>query len=92
MEREKMTFDFQLRTWPDPILKEKCETITLHENKISGYDFTVDELRKQMIAFVFSYNGLGLAANQIGVKRRMVVMRHPNRMEHVTTILLFTPV
>jgi peptide deformylase len=60
----------------DPILKEK----------MPDFDFsnpTVDpvELEKQMIELMLSKDGIGLAANQVGVRARMFVMGHNSNPE-----------
>ena len=62
--------------FPDKILREK----------IPEFDFSnpaVDpvELEKQMIETMFAHDGIGLAANQVGMPIRMFVMGHRNTPE-----------
>lgn len=57
--------------FPNPILRER----------MPEFDFenpTVDpkELEKQMLEFMYAHDGIGLAANQVGVKARVFVMGH----------------
>ena len=70
---------------PNPILDEK----------MPEFDFnnpTVDpvQLEKDMIEIMMSSGGIGLAANQVGVKARMFVMGHPKFKEHAQAF--FNPV
>ncbi len=62
--------------FPDPILFEK----------MPDFDFSnpiIDpaELEKSMIETMFSYDGIGLSANQVGIKTRMFVMGYKNSPE-----------
>jgi len=70
---------------PNPILDEK----------MPEFDFnnpTVDpvQLEKDMIEIMMSSGGIGLAANQVGIKARMFVMGHPKFKEHAQAF--FNPV
>jgi len=52
----------------------------LHE-RITEFDFNNPiadpvELEKSMLEFMYQNNGIGLAANQVGIKARMFVMGH----------------
>lgn len=55
--------------YPNPILSERMPKFDF-ENPIMN----PIELEKQMIEFMFSNNGIGLAANQVGIKTRVFVM------------------
>jgi peptide deformylase len=71
--------------YPNPILDEK----------MPDFDFdnpTVDpvQLEKDMIEIMMSSGGIGLAANQVGIKARMFVMGHPKFKEHAQAF--FNPV
>lgn len=62
--------------YPDPILKEK----------MPNFDFTnpiLDpiELEKNLIETMFAHNGIGLSANQVGIKTRVFVMGTKNGPE-----------
>lgn len=70
---------------PDPILDER----------MPEFDFdnpTVDpvQLEKDMIEIMMNSGGIGLAANQVGIKARMFVMGHPKFKEHAQAF--FNPV
>jgi peptide deformylase len=57
--------------FPNPILREKIEDFDFSN---PGHDPV--QLEKDMIEFMFSYDGIGLAAPQVGIKARMFVMGH----------------
>jgi len=54
----------------DPILKTKCE-----EFDFINPPFDPIEFSKDLIKFIYDNNGLGLAANQVGVPYRIFAMR-----------------
>jgi len=58
----------------DPLLREVCEP----------WDFTVDgdptELVKSMTRIMFENNGIGLAAPQVGVSKRLFIMGNQDRL------------
>jgi peptide deformylase len=54
----------------DPILKTKCE-----EFDFINPPFDPIEFSKDLIKFMYDNNGLGLAANQVGVSYRIFAMR-----------------
>ena len=54
-------------TLPDPILKKKCEPIIEVNNEIK-------ELLDDMLKTMYAAPGIGLAAPQIGVNKRLIVM------------------
>lgn len=54
----------------DPILKTKCE-----EFDFINPPFDPIEFSKNLIKFMYDNNGLGLAANQVGVPYRIFAMR-----------------
>jgi len=54
---------------PDPILKQKAENWDF-ENHINA-----DVVEREMLELMKSSNGIGLAANQVGLLRRVFVMR-----------------
>lgn len=71
-------------TSPDPFLRER----------MPDFDFgnpTCDpkQLEKDMIEFMLANDGIGLAANQVGVKARMFVMGHRDNPE--TAQAFFNP-
>lgn len=58
---------FEVRTYPDPVLKVPCEYVTE----------VTDEIRtliQNMFITMYHNNGVGLSANQVGVTKRIFVM------------------
>jgi peptide deformylase len=59
---------------------------TILRTKIDQFDFddpSIDpiELEQTMIATMFAHDGIGLAANQVGISARMFVMGHKDNPE-----------
>jgi peptide deformylase len=56
-----------LRTYPDPILKEVCTpfSLPLPEN--------IAEVAERMLDIMYDYDGIGLAAPQAGLNKRIIV-------------------
>ena len=57
--------------FPDPILRER-----MPDFDFVNPPFDPVELEKNMIAMMFKEDGIGLAANQVGIRARMFVMGH----------------
>jgi peptide deformylase len=57
--------------FPTPILKERMPEFDFENPIINPV-----ELEKQMIETMFNHNGIGLAANQVGIRTRVFVMGH----------------
>jgi peptide deformylase len=57
----------ELRYFPDPILAEKTK-------KISRFDASVRKLAQDMLDTMYESNGVGLAAPQVGVAKRIMVI------------------
>ncbi len=72
----------QIRTLPDPVLRQKAK-------KISRPDQTLRKLIDDMLDTLEEANGVGLAAPQIGVSLRLVVIRLPE--EDAKTYVLINP-
>ena len=60
----------RLRTFGDPVLKEQTRPVT-------EFDAALEALVKTMFAVMEREDGVGLAAPQIGVLKRVAVWRHP---------------
>jgi peptide deformylase len=60
----------QLRVLGDPVLRQPTNTITV-------FDARLEKLAKNMLEIMQREDGVGLAANQVGVLSRMMVWRHP---------------
>ena len=58
----------QIRQWPDPVLKMKA-------NDVGEFDDELRALAERMIQLMTDANGVGLAATQVGVLRRLFVFR-----------------
>lgn len=57
----------ELVTWPDPILEQKAEPVT-------EFNKELEELVNKMIETMTAHGGIGLAAPQIGISKRIIVM------------------
>lgn len=53
--------------YPNPILNEVCE-------KVNAFDSTLACLLNNMVTTMLENDGIGLAANQVGINARMFVM------------------
>ena len=68
-----------LRTLPDPVLRQKARRVT----KI---DDALQKLIDDMIDTMRAASGVGLAANQVGVLQRIVVIEIPDEEEVLVLI------
>lgn len=57
----------EIRTGDDPQLRKKCRSV-------SAVDAHVKEILKDMAETMYKAEGAGLAANQVGILRRLVVL------------------
>ena len=57
----------EIKKYPDPILKSMSEPVEKFDNKLA-------ELIENMIATMYHEHGIGLAAPQIGVSQRIIVL------------------
>jgi len=77
----------ELVKYPDKILQEHLPDYDFENPTIDSYS-----LEEQMIQLMISENGRGLAANQVGIRARVFVMR-PEQLEGVVTAFaLFNPI
>ena len=58
---------YEIRTHGDPILKQKAV-------KIDKFNTEIKEIFGNMLETMYANNGLGLAANQVGIKKKMFVI------------------
>jgi len=72
----------EIRKLPDPVLRLKSK-------KISRIDPSIRKLIDDMFDTMYEYNGVGLAAPQVGVSLRLVVIRLPE--EDSDEIVLINP-
>lgn len=78
LRRKKMLS--KLRKWEDPILSQKCSLVGEQED--------VTQIIKELKAvLVFSDNGVGIAASQIGYTKSIIAIR-PNRKSGIIYILI----
>lgn len=63
-----------LRILPDPVLRHKAR-------RVSKIDSSIQKLVEDMIDTMRNANGVGLAANQVGVLQRVVVIEIPEESE-----------
>lgn len=59
----------RLRLFPDSSLR-------LPAQEVAEFDVDLERLIARMVATLSAYDGAGLAANQVGVRRRVVLVRH----------------
>lgn len=71
--------------FPNPILKERLPEFDF-ENPIMD----PKELEKQMLEIMYAHDGIGLAANQVGIQARVFVMGHSSSPEASTAF--FNPI
>lgn len=58
--------------YPDKILKEKCE-------EVKSFDSALESIVLEMLNVMHKNNGAGLAASQVGIKKRIIVADIDNR-------------
>ncbi len=56
-----------IRTYPDEVLRKKAEPVEVVDTKVR-------QLMDDMVETMHEYNGIGLAAPQVGVSRRVIVL------------------
>ena len=60
----------EIRTFPDPILRRKCRTVR-------RIDDDVRKLAIDMVETLIDADGVGLAANQVGILKRVIAIHLP---------------
>lgn len=58
---------YTIRKYGEPILRKKTEPVVV-------FDSELKQLFADMLETMYNYNGLGLAANQIGISKSMLVL------------------
>jgi peptide deformylase len=69
----------QIRQWPDPVLR-------LCANDVETFDDDLRRLAERMTRLMEDANGVGLAANQAGVLRRIFVFRVAEREDPLAAV------
>lgn len=70
--------------YPHPVLKQKAE-------KVAGVDDEVRKFLDDMLETMYASNGCGLAAPQVGVSKRVVVIDIAHEGEEPTPIYMVNP-
>jgi peptide deformylase len=70
--------------WPDPLLKKKA-------SKVAKVDAPVRVLVRDMFETMYSAEGVGLAAPQVGVLQRVIVLDTSPRDEGVKPLAMVNP-
>ena len=71
-------------TYPNPVLRQKVETV-------SSFDDSLKQLAKDLVETMYDAPGAGLAANQIGVCLRVVVIDVSASEEEKKPLVLVNP-
>jgi len=74
----------EIKKFPDKILKEKAATVTEFNDELQ-------RLIDDMIETMYAGFGVGLAANQVGVPKRVIVIDVSSREESSPLIVLINP-
>jgi len=67
MRLKELKMDYKIRTWPDPILKEPTKEVDFFDERLQEYI-------NKMWEFMYKEEGVGLAANQIGIPYQILVI------------------
>jgi len=71
-------------TYPNPVLRQKVETVT-------SFDESLKELARDLAETMYAAPGVGLAANQIGVCLRVVVIDVSQNEDEKKPLVLVNP-
>ncbi|MBI4710105.1 MAG: peptide deformylase [Nitrospirae bacterium] len=74
----------EIKTYPDKILKEKTAPVT-------EFDEALQKLIDDMIETMYSAFGVGLAANQVGEPKRVLVIDVSSKEAAIPLIVLINP-
>jgi peptide deformylase len=69
----------QIRQYPDPVLRMRAY-------EVDAFDDDLHRLAERMVALMRDARGVGLAGNQVGVLRRIVVMQPDEEGESVVIV------
>lgn len=62
-----------LKYVPDPILRDVCDPV-------NEFDSTLSDIVNEMFEMMRQYNGIGLAAPQVGIPRRFFIAQFESRL------------
>lgn len=74
----------EIKKYPEKVLKEKTAPV-------KEFNSEIQKLIDDMIETMYAAPGVGLAANQVGVLRQVIVIDVSSREEHVPLIVLVNP-
>lgn len=74
----------EILIWPDPVLKQMAKPV-------AKVDDSIRALVKDMFETMYAADGVGLAAPQIGVLQRVIVLDTSPRQEAATPIAMINP-
>lgn len=74
----------EIKTYPDKILKEKAAPVT-------EFDNALQKLIDDMIETMYAASGVGLAANQVGEPKRVLVIDVSSKETAIPLIVLVNP-
>jgi len=74
----------EICTYPDPILKKKAKEVVT-------FDKDIQELIDAMSAIMYQASGIGLAANQVGVAKRIILFDTMHREKGKNLNILINP-
>ena len=70
----------ELRRYPDPILKQRAE-------KVESFDPSLADFVAELVRTMHASEGLGLAANQVGVAKRIAIVASDDKPGHETVLV-----
>ena len=74
----------EILIWPDPVLKKRAKPV-------AQVDATVRELVSDMFETMYAADGVGLAAPQIGVLHRVIVLDTSPRQPNAKPLAMVNP-
>ncbi len=74
----------KIRIIGDPILRRRAEQVT-------SFDTELEQLAASMLATMRASKGIGLAAPQVGVSQRMIVVGHFDEEDSILTEIMVNP-
>lgn len=74
----------EILIWPDPILKQKAKPV-------AKVDDTIRTLVKDMFETMYAADGVGLAAPQVGILQRVIVLDTTPRQSESKPIAMINP-
>jgi len=84
MNNDEKSEKMKIYTYPDPVLRTKAAPV-------GNIDGTLQELFEGMIRTMYSAPGIGLAANQVGELKRVIVFDQNPREEGRSPCVLVNP-